>query len=111
MKRVFTIVGLLLASFSFAGSIVAQTQWREATNQSSIVNTAEARTASDAIEIIGKDGHIVVRLPHKAQVKVFTILGQLVSQAELNAGVSTLKMNSRGIYIVKVGNVTQKVAL
>lgn len=107
MKKVFTIVGLLLASFCFAGQIVAQTQWREATNQPPIVNT----TASDAIEISGKDGHIIVRLPHKAQVKVFTILGQLVSQADLNAGVSTLKMNSRGIYIVKVGNVTQKVAL
>ena len=110
MKKIITSVVLMLATFNFAGDIVAQTQWREATNETPIVN-AEARIATDNIEIYSKDGHIVVKLPHKAQVKVLTILGQLVSQADLNAGTSMLKMNSRGIYIVKVGNVTQKVAM
>ncbi len=110
MRNLITSVVLLLATFGYVGEISAQTHWREASNDAAVQNT-EARIATEGIEIYSKDGHIVVHLPHKAQVKVFTILGQLVSQAELNAGTSMLKMNSRGIYIVKVGNITQKVAM
>ena len=110
MKKLITSAVLMLATLNFASEIVALTQWREASNDAAVQNT-EARIATEGIEIYSKDGHIVVHLPHKAQVKVFTILGQLVSQAELNAGTSMLKMNSRGIYIVKVGNITQKVAM
>ena len=110
MKKLITSAVLMLATLNFASEIVAQTHWREASNDTAVQNT-EARIATEGIEIYRKDGHIVVHLPHKAQVKLFTILGQLVSQAELNAGTSMLKMNSRGIYIVKVGNITQKVAM
>ena len=110
MRNLITSVVLFLATFGYSGEIGAQTHWREASNDTAVQNT-EARIATEGIEIYSKDGHIVVHLPHKAQVKVFTILGQLVSQAELNAGTSMLKMNSRGIYIVKVGNITQKVAM
>ena len=111
MKKLFTSVVLLLVTFCFASEIGAQTQWREASTETVVTNSSESRISTEGIEIYSKNGHIVVHLPHKAQVKVFTILGQLVSQAELNAGTSMLKMNSRGIYIVKVGNITQKVAM
>lgn len=111
MKKCFTSIALLLASIGFASQAVAQMQWREATNEIQASASAESRINNEGIEIFSKDGYIVVKLPKKEQVKVFTILGQLVSQAELNAGTSMLKLNSRGIYIVKVGNVTQKVAL
>ncbi len=112
MKKLITSVVLLLAAFGFASEIVAQNGWRGApTEVIANNNGAESRTANEGIEISSKDSHIVVKLPQKAQVKVFTILGQLVSQAELNAGTSMLKISSRGIYIVKVGNITQKVAI
>lgn len=111
MKKWITSVAIMLASIGFASQISAQVQWRETTNEIQTSTGAESRLNNEGIEIYSKDGHIVVRLPQKEQVKVFTILGQLVSQAELNAGTSMLKLNSRGIYIVKVGNVTQKVAL
>lgn len=111
MKKLITSAILVLASISFASQAVAQMQWREMSSEMQSSSNAESGINSESIEIYGKDGHIVVKLPQKAQVKVFTILGQLVSQAELNAGTSILKINSRGIYIVKVGNVTQKVAM
>ncbi|MBQ4367063.1 MAG: hypothetical protein II786_03145, partial [Muribaculaceae bacterium] len=63
------------------------------------------------VEITGKDGVITVRTPRRITVRVFTILGQNVSMATLNPGVSELRIGARGIYIVKVGNLTQKVAL
>lgn len=112
MKKLFTTVLIVLASVTFASQISAQSQWRETSSTENVSsNNPESRLTNDGIEISGKNGNIIVKLPQKAQVKVFTILGQLVSQAELNAGTSMLKINSRGIYIVKVGNVTQKVAI
>ena len=111
MKRFFTMVMIAFASLSFANSAVAQLQWRTTTGEISTPSSPSPQSATDGIEITSKDGNIIVKVPHKAQVKVFTILGQLVSQAELNPGTSVLKLNSRGIYIVKVGNVTQKVAM
>lgn len=78
------------------------TQWQE---------TKHAVQTESDLEITGKDGVIVVRTTKRIQVRVFTILGQLVSQSVVNPGESILKVNSRGIYIVRVDNRTFKVAL
>ncbi len=102
IKKALLIL-LLLASMNGAGYVTAQQlQWQEAKHA--------AITESD-VEIFGKDGEIVIKTNRKIQVRVFTILGQLVSQATLNPGENHLRVNSRGIYIVKVENRTQKVAL
>lgn len=111
MKRFLIMIFIAFASILFADGIEAQLQWRSVDSETVTNTNPESQISTDGIEIFSKDGNIVVRLPQKAQVKVFTILGQLVSQAELNAGTSVLKINSRGIYIVKVRNVTQKVAI
>ncbi|MGM9803499.1 MAG: T9SS type A sorting domain-containing protein [Muribaculaceae bacterium] len=93
----------MLLAIAVSGYAEAQqAQWQE----------VKHATAIDGdIDIFGKDGMIVIRTNRRIQVRVFTILGQLVSQATLPAGESALKVNSRGIYIVKVENRTQKVAL
>ena len=88
---------------SGAGYVTAQQlQWQEAKH---------ASISDSDVEIFGKDGEIVIKTNRKIHVRVFTILGQLVSQAVLNPGTSQLRISARGIYIVKIGNVTQKVAL
>lgn len=81
-----------------------QLQWQESRRAISV-------DAGQDIDISGKDGIITIRTTRRIQVRIFTILGQLVSQAVLNPGESQLKVNARGIYIVKVDNRTQKVAL
>ena len=101
MKRIVVILSLFLASVN-VGMYAQQTQWQE---------TKNAVQAESDLEITGKDGVIVVRTTKRIQVRVFTILGQLVSQSVVNPGESILKVNSRGIYIVRVDNRTFKVAL
>ena len=101
LKKALLIL-LLLAS-SGAGYVTAQQlQWQEAKH---------ALISDSDVEIFGKDGEIVIKTNRKIHVRVFTILGQLVNQATLNPGENHLRVNSRGIYIVKVENRTQKVAL
>lgn len=62
------------------------------------------------VEIRVAPGHVVVVATQSVQIKVFTILGQVVSSETLPAGVSRLQL-SHGVYIVKVGDLTCKIAV
>lgn len=63
------------------------------------------------IEIKTARGVIIVSSNHSVQVKVFTILGQLISSDTVGAGTSQLLLGAHGVYIVKAGDITCKVAL
>lgn len=102
MKRILVILAVIVSMTCSAATETQQAQWQELKH--TITNDSD-------IDIFGRDGVIVIRTSRRIQVRVFTILGQLVSQTTLNPGESVLKVNSRGIYIVKVENRTQKVAL
>lgn len=54
---------------------------------------------------------IIVNVPKATNVKVYTILGQLISSETLPQGISQIHLPSHGVYIVKIGNLTCKVAL
>lgn len=62
------------------------------------------------VEIRVSPGHVVVVASQPVQIKVFTILGQIVSSESLPAGTSRLPL-SHGVYIVKVGELTCKIAV
>lgn len=64
----------------------------------------------DDVEIRVSPGHVVVVASQQVQIKVFTILGQVVSSETLPAGTSRLPL-SHGVYIVKVGDITCKIAV
>lgn len=63
------------------------------------------------IEVYTSNGSLIIRTNEKTQVKVLSILGQTISQATIEAGVYELKINSHGIFIVKIGDFTLRVAL
>lgn len=111
-SRILLVAAVVVSALVMPGlDARAQMQWHEVNGSSASVPSLNNPDESDGVEIAVSDGAIIVRTPQKVEVRVFTILGQLVSQATLNAGTSELKISSRGIYIVKIGNLTQKVAL
>lgn len=66
--------------------------------------------SSNEVEVRMAPGQVVVSSSQQIQIKVFTILGQLVSNETLPAGVNRLAL-SHGVYIVKVGDLTCKIAV
>lgn len=62
------------------------------------------------VEIKVSPGYVVVVSTQPVQIKIFTILGQVVSNENLPAGVNRLPL-SHGVYIVKVGDITCKIAV
>ena len=109
MRRLIAIL-ILVLSLGLQSVALAEVQWRE-TNREVQGKSWNDPKASDGIEIYGRIGTITIVTPKRISVRVYTILGQVVSQATLQPGTSELRLGSRGIYLVRIGNMTQKVAI
>lgn len=73
------------------------------------VQTIVSELSDDSFDVAVREQYIYVFTPRPVSIKLFTILGQLVSQGSLPAGTSRLRLNSRGIYILKAGDVTRRI--
>jgi hypothetical protein len=62
-------------------------------------------------ELRATRGCIVVVTGHTTSIKIYSILGQLVASDTLQAGTHRLNLSTHGVYIVKVGTLTCKVAI
>ena len=109
MKRLLVILAIAL-SLGLQNMALAEVQWRE-TNKDVQGKTWNDPRQSDGIEIYGRNGTITIVTPKRITVRVYTILGQMVSKATLQPGTSELRLGSRGIYLVRIGDLTQKVAI
>ena len=107
LSKICVILVILLAFDSMLS--VAARNWESA----SLEKVSEARVVAKAqeIEIRSHGSTIYVVSSHPVHVKIFTILGQLVSETSLSAGSSQLALGGHGVYIVKVGEFTCKVAI
>ena len=109
MKRLLVILSMLLV-LELGNAALAEIQWHETNREMQGKSLNDPRT-SDGVEIYGSNGIITIVTPKRIVVRVYTILGQVVSQATLQPGTSELRLGSRGIYLVRIGNITQKVAI
>lgn len=112
MQRLLTLLFLSLMLISrgpaaMAAPAVPVAEWEHVDTPTSVSENSEA----EHLEVTVHDGYIYVTTPRSVTVKVFTILGQLVSQAKLAAGSSRLKLTTRGIYILKAGSQTRRVTI
>ena len=109
MRRLLVILALVF-TLGLGNPALAEIQWHE-TNREVQGKTWNDPNTSDGIKIYGRNGTITIVTPKRITVRVYTILGQMVSQATLQPGTSELRLGSRGIYLVRIGNLTQKVAI
>ncbi len=103
------IATYLLALCLFAAPLGAaprgwETVKTERTDAKQVVKDTE-------VEVKAAPGVIIVSVNHSMQVKIFTILGRLVSSETLGTGTSQLQLPAHGVYIVKIGELTCKVAV
>mgnify|MGYP001030865883 CR=1 FL=1 len=67
---------------------------------------------SDAdVAILVADGYIYLTTEKTVTIKIFSILGQLISQDTLRPGTHRIKLASRGIYILRAGSTTRRITL
>lgn len=106
MKRLIIILLTAIALASAPASAASATRtWEH------LELTAADNDSPVSVDVSVRDGYIYITLSRRAQVKLFTILGQTVSQAELPAGTSRLRVTARGIYILRAGDATVRITI
>ncbi len=109
----------ILSKFIFAGMFfcalvapvglsAAPGKWEQVKSERS--DTHQVAKDSDT-EIRVARGIVVVSTTKQTQVKIYTILGQLVTRETIPAGTSQISIQPHGVYIIKIGDLTCKAAL
>lgn len=65
----------------------------------------------DGLIVTVHDGYVYCVVRQKINIKMFTILGQLIVQETLQPGSYRFKLNNRGIYLLKAGTATRRVTV
>lgn len=105
MKPRQTIVGLMIM-LAMAGSYARSWETVKVERQDMRLVMRESE-----VEIKTASGIIQVATNHNVGIKIFTILGRLVSSENLAPGVFQFQVPVHGVYIVKAGDLTCKVAV
>lgn len=63
------------------------------------------------IEVRSGKGVIYIATNKPVQVKIYSILGHLVAQSSLQSGNYRMTLNNHGVYLIKIGDLTCKVAI
>ncbi|MDE7081825.1 MAG: T9SS type A sorting domain-containing protein [Muribaculaceae bacterium] len=106
LRCIFLMLAFLAASPHAASA--ASPKWEQVKTEHP---DAKPAAADSDTEIRTTRGIIEVSASRPVQIKVYTILGQLVSRENLPAGTSRLTVQAHGIYIIRIGDLTCKVAL
>ena len=108
MRAAAFMIAIAGIAFPVFGGMPQTDGWHTVKKQ---VEDSRSVAKDSDTEVFAAKGAIVVRTSRQVEVEVYTILGQLVSRQTLSVGTSQLEMPMRGIYIVRVGRLTGKVAL
>lgn len=100
------IIAILLLALA-AAPVAAQKYWEEIEREA----IEAERLDGEVLEISVKDGYVYVTTSRPVTVKIFSILGQLISQKSIPAGTWRTHIASRGIYILKAGTQTKRITI
>ena len=102
-------IAMLTVAFTFSCPVsAAPGKWEQI--KSERTDTRSIAKDSDTEIRIAK-GVVVVRTNKQPQVKIYTILGQLVNRDTLQPGMSQITVHPHGVYIIKIVDLTCKAAL
>lgn len=102
------LIGIAMLAAAAAGTVAAQ---ERAARWETVETVVAAEPSPDDFEVNVRDNYIYVYVSRPTTVRLLTILGQPVSQANLPAGTSRFRVRARGIYILKAGSSTRRVTV
>lgn len=110
IKFIRKILILSAAGLASALPSLAARNWEALKTTDRLQQSRVVKSTVD-IEVRSAGSTIIVTTNRPVTVRVFSILGQLISQENIPAGTSMLELNMHGVFIVKIGELTCKVAL
>jgi len=92
----------------FSGSDVLKTTYVKV-----LLNTAVSHLKPNEFEIYARNKTLFVSLINNAQISVFDAIGRMIVSKPANTGISIIKMQNGGVYLVKLsginGTITRKI--
>ena len=86
-----------------------QTQLRWETLKA-VPPTMKPIMSQNDIAVFAAPSVIAITVSHPVNIKIFTILGKLVTSKKLEPGIYEFNLNAHGVYIIKTDDTTCKVA-
>ncbi len=102
---------LLLCVVIAIGGLSATARTAPLSSSSQRENATSQVDDNDRIDIVVRDGFIYISTTRPTNIKIFSILGQLISSTRVPAGTTKLKVPSRGIYILKTDTYTRRLTV
>lgn len=106
--KLYILTLLTALAFSIEGSGAPPKGWETVKSE---LPESKPVVKDTEFEVRTLPGSVVVISSHQVQIKIFTILGRLVNSETLPPGTSRLLLPAHGVYIVKIGDVTCKIAV
>lgn len=112
MNKKWILTGLFLMGFHLLSPCLyaqnSENQWEEA---KSINSNFKAISSQPDIEVFSAPNVVMVKANHNVEIRIFTILGKLLSQQHLEPGIYQYHIDSHGIYIIKTNESSCKIAI
>lgn len=99
------------AALAISASALASTRSWEEVDRFPAPQSVENVVGQEDISVAAHDGYVYVNVRQTSDVKVFTILGQLIVRQQLKPGVYRFRLGSRGIYLLKAGSLTRRITI
>lgn len=101
----------LIAFLSTVMAIYGQTHSNHSIPTKDIGVNFKPVMSQEDIEVYTAPSIIKINVNHPVSIKIFTILGKLVSSHDLEKGSYEFNLGSHGVYILKTAETTCKVAI
>ena len=108
LKRIFISGFFLLASSTLPVIMAQSNHWMEA---KSINGNFKAVSSLPDLEVFSAPNTIMIKVNRDIEVRIFTILGKLISDEHLQPGIFQYHLEAHGIYIVKTEDSSCKIAI
>ena len=107
LRKLLTTI--LFAAATAISAAAAAPVWEHM--QAPPAQLVEMVQADSATEITVADGYIYLYISRPTQVKIVSLLGQPIVVETLQPGYHRLRLNTRGIYILRAGSTTRRITL
>ena len=108
---IYILVAIVIVTPFGVSAQQQQPKWEQTDNAPSKQPSSELGRSDMPANISVHDMYVYVEVDQPTSVKLFTILGQPVTQMQLPAGTSRFRVATRGIYILKIGSATRRITI
>ncbi len=94
-----------------AGAAIAMPALAQSRDRETTAPVITDNDEPERFEVAVKGMYIILTSPKAVTVRLYSILGQLITQQPIQTGKTRIKAPGRGVYILKAGSATRRITV